>query len=326
LVLLGALVLAVIAVMNLAVTHFSVEHFAVWCSATVVVGLIAVWRGASPDERRQLELFVGEAPIVGANAKGWRSVVVRVVIALVLAFAGLRIMSRIGGLWGAAVPGLVALMALALCVLVVAAPWWMRTVRELSSERRERIYAEERARVAAHIHDGVLQALTLIERAAESPTEVRRLARSQERELRQWLFEPERTPEVTSFTSALADVQEQVERDYGIQIDIVTVGDAPLTDELRDLVAAGREAVVNAARWSGSGVVSIFGEIEEQQASLYVRDTGRGFDPDALAGDRRGIRVSIEERVRARGGRADVRSQIGQGTDVELVVPRTVNP
>ena len=212
--------------------------------------------------------------------------------------------------------------------LVVFGPWWLRLARDLAVERRERVRTEERANMAATVHDSVLQTLALIQRAAGDQGEVTRLARAQERELRAWLFEG-RPPgsfndaEVSRVSQAVSIIERDVEASHRVAVETVTVGDCELTVELRALLAAGREAAVNAATWSGAPTVSLFVEVEPAQVSVFVRDRGTGFDPEAVGHDRRGIAESIRARVARCGGSAVIRSAPGQGTEVELVMPRT---
>jgi signal transduction histidine kinase len=209
---------------------------------------------------------------------------------------------------------------------LVLAPWWLRLGRDLASERRQRARAEERAEMAAHLHDSVLQTLALIQRSAADPQQVQRLARAQERQLRSWLFDA--TPGQrdglgpASISGALLALQQEVEADHGVRVELVTVGDAPLDDASRALLAAAREAAVNAAKWSGADVVSIYAEVEPSALSVFVRDRGRGFDPAAVASDRKGIAESIHGRVRRCGGTSSVRSSPGQGTEVALKMER----
>jgi len=117
-------------------------------------------------------------------------------------------------------------------------------------------------------------------------------------------------------------IQQEVEAQHGLPVDAVTVGDCELDDDLSALLAAAREATVNAAKWSGAPVVSLFAEVEPSEVVLFVRDRGRGFDPEAVPGDRKGLAESIRARITRRGGSATVRSAPGEGTEVSLVMPR----
>ena len=181
--------------------------------------------------------------------------------------------------------------------------------------------------MAEHLHDSVLQTLALIQRSATDPHKVVTLARAQERQLRRWLFDnagPEGPgwAEAATVGEALALVQQEVETAHDIKVELVTVGDAPLTPELRAAVSAAREAVVNADKWSKAGLVSVFCEAEPSHVSVFVLDRGEGFDPAQVPSDRKGVSESIVARVSRRGGTADVRSAVGEGTEVIIRMPR----
>jgi signal transduction histidine kinase len=203
----------------------------------------------------------------------------------------------------------------------------VRTLRDLSTERRERVRAQERADMAAHVHDSVLQTLSLIQKASGDPREVVRLARREERELRLWLFDPERLGRrgrpAETVADAVAGIEREVEDSYDVGVELIVVGDCPMDDEVGALVGACREATVNAAKWSGCAEVAVFVEVERTTVSAFVRDTGVGFDPGLVPGDRQGIACSIVERMERVGGSVAVHSAPGEGTEVELVVART---
>jgi signal transduction histidine kinase len=173
------------------------------------------------------------------------------------------------------------------------------------------------------VHDSVLQTLALIQSQAADPDAVRRLARRQERELRDWLYQPSATadPGTTTFAGALKAAAADVEDTHGITVDVVVVGDAPLDDTLTATVAAAREGMVNAAKSSGAPNVSVFAEIRDSGVEVFVRDRGRGFDVSRVPDDRRGIRESIVGRMTRHGGTAAIRSD-GNGTEVALTAPR----
>ncbi len=321
--------LAVVLVVLVALSHRNLYLLGpyAWSILLSGVGMVGVWRGASDAERAHLEDVARATPVLGAaTARGWRAVAWRVVPAAALVVVGLQMLSRVGGIWGAAVPALIGGIALLGGTLILLAPWWLQNVLDLSTERRERIRAEERATLATHVHDSVLQTLTLIERSAGDRTEVIRLARAQERELRGWLFAPgligATNLENATFAGQLRALQHDVERDYGVRVELVVVGDCPSDPRVGDLVAATREAAVNAAKWSGVEQVSVYGEVEPDEISVYVRDTGVGFDPDEVALDRRGLAHSIHQRVRQIGGSSVARSTPGEGTEVALRLPR----
>jgi signal transduction histidine kinase len=180
--------------------------------------------------------------------------------------------------------------------------------------------------MASRVHDSVLQTLALIQRRAGDPNQVIQLARAQERELRSWLFDGRAPGSMEGQAETVADgvrlIQQEVEAQHGTPVDAVTVGDCELDDDLSALLAAAREATVNAAKWSGADVVSLFAEVEPASVSLFVRDRGRGFDPATVPGDRKGLAESVQARVARRGGTATIRSAPGQGTEVALTIPR----
>jgi signal transduction histidine kinase len=204
---------------------------------------------------------------------------------------------------------------------VILAPWWLRLVRGLTAERSARIRSQERAEVAAHLHDSVLQTLALMQKRADDPREVASLARRQERELRAWLNGTEGAP-ADSVARALEAVAAEVEEAHGVAVEVVAVGDAPLDPATEALVAAVREALVNAAKFAPDAAIAVYAEVEDGRVQAFVRDRGPGFDPDAVPADRRGLRESVLGRMQRHGGRAIVHSAPGAGTEIELVVER----
>jgi signal transduction histidine kinase len=295
-----------------------------WSLVITVAGLVLIWRNAPADEQAMVRRL-GE-PVLGWSKEHRRSqLVARASVAGLLLASGLFML-----LYGHASHALlwplggVALVIAA--IVVVLGPWWLRIVRDLVAERQARARAEERADMAARVHDSVLQTLALIQRRANEPRQVIQLARAQERELRSWLFEG-RSPgsvdgEGMTFADGVRAIQREVEAQHGVAVDVVTVADCELDDDLRALLAAAREATVNAAKWSGADVVSLFAEVEPASVSLFVRDRGRGFDPAAVPADRKGLAESIHARMTRRGGSAAVRSTQGEGTEVSLTMPR----
>jgi signal transduction histidine kinase/phage shock protein PspC (stress-responsive transcriptional regulator) len=213
-------------------------------------------------------------------------------------------------------PVVVILIAAAL----ILAPWWLRLVRGLAAERAERVRSQERAELAAHLHDSVLQTLALMQKRADDPREVAALARRQERELRAWLNG--RRPDEASLAAALEAAAQEVEDDHGVPVEVVTVGDGPLDERGAALVAAAREALVNAAKFAGPEPISLYAEVEGERVEVFVRDRGPGFDPGAVPADRRGLRESIVGRMERHGGRATLHTVPGQGTEVELVMEK----
>ncbi|WP_024287056.1 ATP-binding protein [Cellulomonas sp. KRMCY2] len=215
--------------------------------------------------------------------------------------------------------------AAAVAVLVgaalVLAPWWLRLVRELGDERAARARESERADIAAHLHDSVLQTLALIRSRADQPDDVARLARAQERELREWLYDDRTTPD-TSLAAGLRRVVAEVEDGRGAAVETVVVGDCEPHAGTEALLQATREALVNAVV-HGRPPVSLYLEVGADQIEVFVRDRGDGFDLAAVPADRFGVRESIIGRLRRRGGTATVRSRADRGTEVYLCVPTT---
>lgn len=207
-------------------------------------------------------------------------------------------------------------------LLLIFGPWLYRLASQVTVERRERIRSEERSALAAHLHDSVLQTLALIQRA-DDPNRMTHLARTQERELRAWLFGKTGSLVDESLDGALEALAGRSESRYAINVDVVTVGEAALDQRIEALVAACGEAISNAAAHSGSANVSVYAEVETDTITVYVRDEGRGFDVTAVSEDRRGIRESIEGRLSRVGGTAIVQSEPGSGTEVMLLLPRT---
>ena len=239
----------------------------------------------------------------------------------VLVIAGLVGFLATRGELQAAREGLLSTSVAVLGLAVLTAPWWYRMAADLRAEQRERIRAQERAEVAAHVHDSVLQTLALIRKAADDPREVSRLARTQERELRGWLYAPSGSAE-GSVATALQEAAAEVELAHGVEVEVVCVGDCPSTPALQALVAAAREALVNAAKHSGAPAASLYAEVGPERVEVYVRDRGCGFDAATVADDRYGLAQSVVGRMERHGGRAVVRSAPGQGTEVRLEVER----
>ena len=204
-----------------------------------------------------------------------------------------------------------------IAVAIILAPWWIRLVRGLAVERAERIRSQERAEVAAHLHDSVLQTLALVQKRADDPREVAALARRQERELRAWL---NNTRLEGTLAAALEAAAAEVEGDHHVPIEVVTVGDGPLDERASALVAAAREALVNASKFAGPEPISLYLEVEDGRYEVFIRDRGPGFAVEDVPADRRGVRDSIVGRMERHGGRATVHSTPGHGTEVELVM------
>ncbi|HLU52874.1 MAG TPA: PspC domain-containing protein [Acidimicrobiia bacterium] len=205
-------------------------------------------------------------------------------------------------------------------VVMVFGPWLVGLGRALTSERRERIRQEERAEMATHLHDSVLQTLALMQRT-DDPKRIVTLARQQERELRAWLYGAEPGPNGQRFAAALEEAASRVEADFAIPVEVVSVGDTALDDVTRAVVAAAGEAMINAAKHSGASEVSVYAEIENGRVDVWVADQGRGFDLDSVPPDRRGLRDSIRGRMARVGGGAEIDARPGEGTEVHVWAP-----
>jgi signal transduction histidine kinase len=191
--------------------------------------------------------------------------------------------------------------------------------QRLGAERMARARSQERAEVAAHLHDSVLQTLALMQKRAGDPDEVAQLARRQERELRTWLASGDPPRPSERLADALRAAAEDVEETHGAPVDAVVVGDAPLDERSEALVAAAREALTNAAKFAAdAGPVRLYAEIENGAARVFIDDRGPGFDPQSIPDDRRGVRESIIGRMKRHGGRVEIRSGPGESTEVEL--------
>jgi signal transduction histidine kinase len=284
----------------------------------VAVGVGVLWRQS--DDSRRAALLAD----VGASARTTTSTAMRlsgprIALGLALVLLGVfgalasqgDLLASLRGLAAA----LLAVVGLGLVLLPFLLGWW----RDLAAERRARIRSEERAEVAAQVHDSVLQTLTLIQRSAGDPDEVLRLARTEERALRKWLYAPVGDPEAT-LVAALEQEVADVESAYACTVEVVHVGDVPRDDRVDALVAAAREAVINAAKHAG-GTVSVYAECTEHEAEVFVRDRGPGFDPESVPDDRLGLRESVHARMARVGGSAEVRTVLGEGTEIVLRLP-----
>ena len=220
----------------------------------------------------------------------------------------------------------VGVLAIALLVavggfVIVAGPWMWSLIEDLRTERRARIRSEEKAEVAAHLHDSVLQTLALIQRT-DDPRKMVTLARSQERELRAWLFD-DRSVDDHTLQGALTSVAARVEEAHHVPISVVVVGEVDVPKDRFDaIISAATEAMMNAAKHSGADRVSVYAEGSGLTVDVFVTDQGSGFDRDAVAEDRRGIAESIRARMRRHGGSASIETREGEGTEVHLTMRR----
>ena len=248
------------------------------------------------------------------QAGGWA----RLAAGLALVVSGVLVMVSGSGSWEQTWLALLSSVAVLGGVALVLLPWGLKFWRDLEAERAGRVRATERAEIAAHLHDSVLQTLALIQRRAGNETDVVRLARAQERELRGWLY---RDPgkEAGQLSESIKTAAADVEDSLGHAVDVVTVGDCAMTERHEALVQAAREAMLNAAR-HGGGAVSVYLEVTDGAAEVFVKDRGPGFDPDAVPADRMGVRESIVGRMNRHGGTATINST-EDGTEVRLRLP-----
>jgi signal transduction histidine kinase len=297
-----------------AVVHEAAASWREGLGAGAIAGAVALIAGAGWDV--VLPVGVGVATGVIAMRSGIATTK-RGRVGAALTIVGAVLVAR-------ALPALSEIQSFAFPVIVLLAgsvmlfgPWWLRMTQALTAERTARIRAQERAEVAAHLHDSVLQTLALIQRRADDPAEVGQLARRQERDLRAWLNADD-TAAAETLHGALVRAAREIEEGHGVEVEVVCVGDRPLDDDTAALAAAAREAILNAAKFAGADRIDVYAEASGERAEVFVRDRGAGFDPDAVPVDRRGVRESIIGRMQRHGGHAEVRSQPGGGTEVEL--------
>ncbi|QGW23908.1 PspC family two component system sensor kinase [Dietzia sp. DQ12-45-1b] len=217
-----------------------------------------------------------------------------------------------------------AVLATLVGVALLSVPVGLRLWRSLEEERAARIRESERSDIASHLHDSVLQTLALIQKRSDDPAQVSRLARRQERELRQWLFGAgsRMSSGATTVAGAVEVIVGDVEDAYGLRVDQVVVGgDGPVGDAEEAVLGAVREGLVNVAKHAGVDTADVFVENDDQVLTAFVRDRGCGFDPDDVGGDRHGLSQSIRHRVESRGGSVTVRSTLGRGTEIGIEMP-----
>jgi signal transduction histidine kinase len=293
-----------------------------WPVLLGVAGIAVLWRQADEAQRERWLDSTGRINVVRAVVgTGGLASYLRLLLGAVLLVGAITLFSVASGDWAAARNvGLAAILCFIGLGFIVG-PWLFRLSSDLSEERAERIRSQERADVAAHLHDSVLQTLALIQKSAQDPATVARLARAQERDLRSWLFDST-GGDPTTFAAALRTIAGEVDDAYGVPVEVVCVGDPSVSERLRPIVLATREAVVNAARHSGAAKVDVYAEATPQRVEVFVRDRGNGFDPEAVAGDRHGLRDSIIDRMERHGGSATIKSGPGDGTEVRLYLPR----
>jgi signal transduction histidine kinase/phage shock protein PspC (stress-responsive transcriptional regulator) len=305
---------------------FGGNGLVLWAIVLAVLGFGLLWRQADEAQRsRWLDQSERLNPVRAVFGGGGWAAYLRVGAGFTLIGGAMALFALRHGhvrqvtdvLFSAALGGI--------GLAIILGPWVWRLTNDLSAERAERVRTQERADLAAHLHDSVLQTLALIQKNAADSATVTRLARSQERDLRAWLFDA--TPAgARTLAGALREVVREIEDTYGVDVELVTVGDLDLDDRTAPIVAAAREATANAAKHAGTPVVDIYAEVSPDRVEVYVRDRGAGFDPESVPADRQGVRNSILDRMSRHGGTAEIRSTSETGTEVRLKLPRQEIP
>ena len=313
----GLMALGVLVVVSITGLWFGGEHG--WPVVLAAIGFAILWARSGDDGSGRWSLSRLGTPLESVVA-GPISLP-RLVIGSLLVLAGMGVFVAANTSLAAAGNVLLAMIVAIGGAALLAGPWVWNMGRQLVEERSSRVRSDARAEMAAHLHDSVLQTLALIQRA-KAPREMASLARTQERELRAWLYG--RAPELAGvrLRDAIDSMAGRIERQDQVSVEAVVVGDAEMDDQLRALVNACTEAVANAARHSGSTSISVYVEVEDDRVSAFVRDQGVGFDPAVVPDDRRGIADSIVGRMERRGGSAEIHSRPGAGTEVVLRLPR----
>ncbi len=322
LVALGVLVLGLSGLTDLATGGFHL----LWPGAFAVLGVAVLWTQADEAQRerwRHTTERIGISRILLGS--GGLAAWARLVAGAGLLVAALVVFAAQSGQLGVAQDMVVAGMLGMAGLAITLGPWLFSLASELTDERAERIRTQERADVAAHLHDSVLQTLAMIQRSAADPSTVARLARAQERDLRQWLYGDPTTPDGT-VAGSLRALAAEAEDLHGVPVEVVTVGDRPSNAELVPLLGATREALHNAVRHSGAPRVDVYAECGGERVEVFVRDRGRGFDLAQVPQDRQGVRGSVIGRMERHGGTAEVRSSPGGGTEVRLCMPVRQHP
>jgi signal transduction histidine kinase len=278
----------------------------VWSGTLLAFGGAAMWDRTS--------LFDSSDPAGIAPSR------TRIVAGALLLLAGLASFSGSISSIESLGPAITAAALTAAGFMIIFGPWVTSLVRDLNQERRDRIRSDERTEMAAHLHDSVLQTLALIQRT-DDPKRMITLARAQERDLRNWLYGTE-DGTLVGLRQSLEAMASIVEETHNVPVDVVVVGDIPLNERNAALVAAAGEATTNAAKHSGAPKVSVFAEVRDDAAEIFVTDQGKGFVLDSIGEDRHGIVDSIMGRMKRQGGEAEMSSEPGEGTEVRLTLPR----
>ena len=316
---------------NLAVAALSlgaallVRGAGLWLGDVFMVTVIVVASGVA-----LLGVLRPDSNMLGLNGQGsplaevlaGRHARARIIAGAALVATGLVLVGNTGGVSTNLQIGVYATALTIVGVAVLVGPWLARLAQEAAAERRERTRMDEREAMAAHLHDSVLQTLALIQRNADDPRRTVTLARRQEAELREWLYGRGATDTAATLSGALRQMVAEVEDLHDIRVEPVVVGDQPTNDGSNALIAAIREALVNAAKHSGVDKVAVFVEVGPTRVDAYVRDRGIGFDRATVSADGRGgIARSMEGRLERVGGSVDITTTPGGGTEVHLSLP-----
>lgn len=315
----GAILLTVAALLIAYRFGYRLEWSWVFSALVVTTGLILAWGQLDAAQKGQLmSAGTGRTPMGVLRLVGGLAFVILGVLLLISQESGRSLI----------MPALLAVIAVLTGAALVFAPWWLRLVNQLGEERATSALARERAEIAAHLHDSVLQTLALIQRSSDKPGEVTRLARNQERELRSWLYNERVAPGTSVADDAreiVASVENALAQDAGgettVSIDLVVVGDTVPNTDTEALLAAMAEALKNAVR-HGKPPVSAYLEVRDSAYEAFVTDRGEGFDIDTIAPDRFGVRESMLGRIERRGGTVKFRNVAAGGTEVALRIPR----
>jgi signal transduction histidine kinase len=309
----------------------------VWPVAVAALGSAVIWNRTDGPGRARLQMMTSTLPREAfEGVRTGRAPRLRLVAGSVLVIAGMAALLAANNVFEAArvARGVAVAVAVTIAgVALILGPWVFRLLRQVTEERRDRIRSEERAEMAAHLHDSVLQTLAMIQRSS-SPQEMSSLARGQERELRAWLYGRSKAGAngrpgagedgaegAELLSGVLDDLAARIERRYHVPVEVVVVGDAPFGERLRPIVEAAGEAITNAARHSGAASVAVYCEIGPDAVNLYVRDEGHGFDTARVPKDRHGVTESIIGRMERGGGVATISSDPSEGTEVHLRLP-----
>ena len=281
----------------------------VWPVALVSFGVAAIWDRGNYDYQTALTQIAG----TDSATRPSRS---RVIVGGLLMFAGALVLFNAVDAFSGLGPAAIAVALTTIGFLLIFGPWVWRLAGDLTAERRERIRSEERAEVAAHLHDSVLQTLALIQRSTDSKKMVT-LARAQERELRAWLYTSGETSDA-SLEAALQNAASRIEADHDVPLEVVVVGDRAIGPRGAALVQAATEAMTNAVTHSGADRVSVYAEATDETIDVWISDQGSGFDVDEVPEERLGISESIVGRMQRHRGTAEINSTPGEGTEVHL--------